>query len=350
MRALSEVVNQRPLVFVPQPFADYTTARVLTMEYVEGRRLTDLGPLGRMEVDGAPLADDLFRAYLDQVLIDGFFHADPHPGNIVLSTDGRLALLDVGMVARVAPTLRIKLARLLVALGESRGDEVARVMAELGTPLGTFDEAAFTKQVADLVARTSHNTLVELEAGAVVLELTRISGDSGLRPPPELSMLGKALLNLDEVARLLDPTFDPRATLRRHAADIARGGMQLSPGSLFTTLLDTKEFAEQLPGRVNRAMDAVANGQFELRVRAFDETELLRGVHKAANRVTTGLIIAALILGAALLSQVRSSSQILGYPSIAFVFFVIAACGGAWLVLSIVLADRRLKNRGRDLP
>ena len=101
----------------------------------------------------------------------------------------------------------------------------------------------------------------------------------------------------------------------------------------------------RLPGRVNRAMDALASGKFELRVDAFDEPAVLQGLHRMANRVAVGLILAALIVGAALMSRVQTSTRIAGYPALAFVCFLAAALGGAWLVISIVVADRRIRRR-----
>ena len=107
-------------IIVPAPVDDYTTSRVLTMEYVPGTKITALSRVARLELDGAGLADDLFRAYLTQVLVDGFFHADPHPGNVLLTDDGRLALLDLGMVARMAPRVQEQLLQLLLAVSEGR--------------------------------------------------------------------------------------------------------------------------------------------------------------------------------------------------------------------------------------
>jgi ABC-type polysaccharide/polyol phosphate export permease len=109
--------------------------------------------------------------------------------------------------------------------------------------------------------------------------------------------------------------------------------------------MDAKDFAEQLPSRLNRVMDAVARGQFELQVKAFDETAMLTGLHRVANRIVTGLIIAALIIGAAMMLQVDSSWQVLGYPGLAVVVFGLAALGGVWLVLSIIASDRKVRRR-----
>ena len=159
-------------------------------------------------------------------------------------------------------------------------------------------------------------------------------------------MVGKALLNLDMVARILDPDVVPVELVKEQAVTLARGGMAPSLSGVLNAALEARDFAEQLPGRVNRAMDSLASGRFELRVNAFDETAFLRGLHRMANRVAVGLVLAALIVGAALLSRVETDVRIGGYPAVAFILFLIAALGGAWLVVSILVSDRRIR-RGR---
>jgi ubiquinone biosynthesis protein len=342
---LRDIVADRPRLVVPAPYDDFTTSRVITMDRIKGRKITEISPLARLEIDGPGLAHELFDAYLDQILVEGFFHADPHPGNVLLTPDGRLGLIDVGMVGRVTPVMRDRLIRLLLALGERRGEEVARIAAELSTPVGACDERRFTADVAELVERNAATTVGQLDAGLLVLDLTRACGAAGLRPPPELSMVGKALLNLDMVARILDPDVAPVRIVEERAVELARGGMTPSMSGVLNAAMETRDFVEQLPGRVNRAMDAMSSGKFELKVDAIDETEFLTGLHRMANRVATGLVLAALIVGAALLSNVRTNDRIAGYPAVAFVLFLVAALGGAQLLISIVVGDRRLRRR-----
>jgi predicted unusual protein kinase regulating ubiquinone biosynthesis (AarF/ABC1/UbiB family) len=280
LRVIGDVVSEVPELLVPAPYDDFTTSRVLTMDYVPGRKVTELSGLAQLEVDGAALADALVRGYLTQVLLAGTFHADPHPGNILVTRDGRLALIDLGQVARLAPDVRDPLVRMFVALGDGRSDDVARILSLLGEPFADFDERKFARGVADVVQRMADHTPASLPAGRAVLELARESAESGLRPAPELTMLGKVLLNLDHVAATLDPQFSPAEVLRRHTVEIMRGGMRTSPGRLVGAILESREFAEALPGRINRAMDAVASGRFQLRVQAFDETEFLSGLRR----------------------------------------------------------------------
>jgi predicted unusual protein kinase regulating ubiquinone biosynthesis (AarF/ABC1/UbiB family) len=326
---------------VPAPVQDYTTSRVLTMEYVAGTKLTALSPVVLLEADGARLAEQLYAAYLKQVLVDGLFHADPHPGNVMLTEDGRLALLDLGMVARVTPRMQDALLQILLGAGDGQPDVVATYAMKLGEPRAAFDEPAFRRRVADLVARNAETRIEQVEVGRLVLELARVSAECDLRLPAELAMLGKTLLSLDDIARALQPQLTPNAIIRQQAGALMQQRMadSMSPGKLWSSVLETKELVERLPERMNRILDRLANNDVEVKVDAIDEAALMAGFQKVANRITLGLLLAALIVGAALLMQVETSFRILGYPGLAIVCFLLAAAGGVALIAAIVFWD-----------
>jgi ubiquinone biosynthesis protein len=322
------------------------------MDYIPGRNLAGLGSLARSELDGRALAKELFSAYLDQIVVDGFFHADPHPGNVVVTDDGHLALLDLGMVARVAPEMQDSLIRLLLAVSEGHGEDAADVAVAIGRKLDDYDADRFRRRCVELVGRNQGAVIGEIQAGAIVGELTQISGSCGLRLPAELTMLGKALLNLDEVARLLDPEFDPNAAIQREGAELMRRKLlqTASPANVMAVAMEAKEFAERLPGRVNKVLDALAEGQLTLNVQGIDEQDVMRGVQKLANRVTAGIVVAALVIGAALIMRIDTSARLFGYPALAIVLFLIATAAATWLLVSIQLSDlpqRRRRGRGR---
>ena len=329
-------------IVVPQPVNDYSTARVLTMEYVQGTKITEISPLTRIDVEGEVLAEDLLKAYLDQILADGFFHADPHPGNVFLTTDHRIALLDLGMVARLDEVHQEHLLKLLLAVADGKGREAAEVCIEMGYPLEDFNRESFTREIADLVGRFRDAPIADLQVGRITMELTRIAGENGLRPAPEMTMLGKTLLNLDEIGRTLDPTFNPNTVVRSHANALMQRRMlkSLSPGNLFTTMLEMHELVQTLPRRINRLFDALANNSYTLRIDAFDENRLVENFHRMTNRISISLVLAALIIGAALMMRVQTTFTILGYPGLAMLFFLLAAACGFVLVISIYLSDR----------
>ena len=334
---------------VPQPVNDYSTQRVLTMEYVRGVKITKLSPVARLDLDGSTLAEELFKAYLKQVLVDGLFHADPHPGNVFVTDDHRIAQLDLGMVGHTTPSMQNTLLKILIALGEGKGQEVAEVICEVSEKSDEFDQALFNKRIAHLVMERQGQALGRINVGRTLLHVTRSAAELGLYVPSELTMLGKTLLQLDEVGMILDPGFDPDAAIRRNAADIMakRLNKDASQGSFFTSLLDMKEFVIGLPVRLNKIMDAVTGKDLEVKVRAVDAPIIMEGLLKIANRITSGVILAALIVGASLMMRIETSWTLFGYPALAMLCFLGAAAGGVYLLFSIFVQDKRSEHKAR---
>jgi predicted unusual protein kinase regulating ubiquinone biosynthesis (AarF/ABC1/UbiB family) len=334
---------------VPLPIADYTTSKILTMEYVEGKKITELSPLGRLDIDGRALAEELFRAYLEQVLVDGVFHADPHPGNIFLTEDHRIALLDLGMVGYTTPAMQENLLKLLMAVSEGESDEAADIAIRISETGDNFNEMDFRHKIAQLVAEQQNSTLREMDIGKAILEVGRTAAETGLYVPTELSLLGKTLLQLDEVGRILDPEFDPNESIRRNASSLLNERLKrsLTEGKIFANLLDAKQFLGALPTRLAKILDAVGNAELKVNVKPSETQFLVESAQKVANRITTGLILAALIIGAALLMRVDTNFRLFGYPGIAILCFIVAAGGGLWLVLNIAWQDHRSKIKSK---
>jgi ubiquinone biosynthesis protein len=337
-------------IIVPEPIEDFTTSRVLTMEYIPGKKITSLSPLRLLELDGAALSEELFRAYLKQILVDGFFHADPHPGNVFLTEDDRIALLDLGMVAQITAGFQENLLRLLLAISEGRGDEAAEISMKMGEPKPNFDKSDFTHRVGDLVARHADATLERIDAGHIVLEITRISADCWFRLPPEFTMIAKTLMNLDRVVYTLAPDFDPNAVIREEASSILakRIAKSIELGRILSGVVEVKEFVERLPTRVNKILDAVGNNELKIGVDAIDEKIVLEGLQKVANRITLGLVLAALIVGAALMMRMETSFRILGYPGLPTIFFFLAAAAGIILIVNIAFYDVKPKKKNDE--
>ncbi len=346
LTTIREQLKEFDSLVVPEPIADYSTSRVLTMEYVQGKKVTDLSPLGRMEFDGDALAENLFRAYLEQILVNGFFHADPHPGNVFLTDDYRVALIDLGMVGRIMPSLQEQLLQLLLSIAEGRGDDASDIAIKTGDKKENFDETKFRRAITEIVAKQQGATVEQMQVGRLVLEVTQAAGENNIRVPSELTMLGKTLLNLDQVGRAIAPEFDPNASIRRNAANIMQQRLvkSLSPGNLFSGVLELKDLLQRLPTRINKILDAIANNQLKVEVDAIDEKTLIVGFQKVANRITTGLIVAALIVGAALLMRVDTTFQIWGYPGLAILLFLAAAASGVVLLINILFYDKSEKD------
>ncbi|HUF78436.1 MAG TPA: AarF/UbiB family protein [Thermoanaerobaculia bacterium] len=338
---LGESLRGFERIVVPEPVADYSTSRVLTMDLIRGVKITELPAVARSEIDGQGLAEELAEAYMDGILLEGFFHADPHPGNVLLTEDRRLALVDLGLVARVDSRLQERLLKLVLAVADGRGEDAADFAIEVGTRLEDFDQDRFVRRVTDLVGMFHGSSLAELSLGRTLLELSRRSAEAGLRPAPELTMLGKTLLHVDEISRALDPGFKPTRAIRDHAESLIRRHMlkSLSPKRALATLLEVNELVQELPARLNRLFEAVLRNEIEIKLDVFDERLLMSNLQKIANRTALGLILAALIVGAALMMRVETPFTLFGYPGIAMLLFLAAAAGGVGLAGSIVYND-----------
>ena len=349
MMQLAENLKEFPLLRVPLPVNGYTTRSVLTMDFIPGRKITDVTPLARIDLDGAALAEELFRAYLKQVLVDGLFHADPHPGNVFLTDDRKIALLDVGMVGRTTPELQEQLVKMLVAISEGKSETAANIAVQISQPTDEFNEKEFCAEISKFLSEQQNTRLHQIRVGQAVLGVTRAAGENGLYVPTQLTMLGKALIQLDEIGKTLDPNFDPNASIRRNVSTILNQRMwkSISPGNVAASILDLKDFATTLPNRLSRILDAVADAEFEVKVKAVDVSLIISAFHKIANRIASGLVLAALIIGASLLMQVETKFRILGYPGFAMLCFIAAAAGGFHLLISIFFHDRRDEKKSK---
>ena len=349
MLTLGNHLKRFPRIRIPMPVDDYTTHKVLTMEYIEGTKITELSPLARLDFDGGVLAEELFRAYLQQVLVDGVFHADPHPGNVFLTPDYRIALLDLGMVGHIAPTMQEDLLKMILAVSEGNGDDAAEMAIRMSNPGDHFKEAEFRRKIAQVVAEQRNATLCQMDIGRALLDVGHNAAETGLYAPPELSLLGKTLLQLDQVGRTLAPHFDPNESIRRNASQILNQRIRgvFTEGKMVSTLLEAKQFLGALPNRLNKILDAIGNAELNVRVKPTETQFVLESFQKVANRITTGIILAALIVGAALLMGVETKFQLFGYPGLAMVCFLAAATGGFSLVLVILWQDHKSRRRSR---
>jgi ubiquinone biosynthesis protein len=349
LRLLGEHLEGYSLIVVPQPVKDYSTSRVLTMDYIEGRSIDSLGPLEQLELDGKALADELVSAYLDQVLVHGFFHADPHPGNVLLAADGRLALVDLGMVARLSPQTQEQLLRLLLAISSNDGSAAADALDRLGERLEGFDSDGMRGDVSETLVRHGGATIGQLATGRLLAELAVASSANGVRPRPALTLLAKALLNLDQVARILDPEISVDKIIEGHASRMMRHRMMdaASPAKVMKSALDAAAFAEELPARLNKVLESLAEGKLTLNLEGLDEGALMRGAQKLANRVATGVVVAAFVVAAALFSGDRTGPTLWGYPVLTLVFLGLAGAVSICLVVSILRRDLPQRARRR---
>ncbi|AVR46870.1 ABC transporter [Christiangramia fulva] len=346
LKTLKRNLRDYEHIIVPAPINDYSSTRVLTMEFVSGKKITSLSPLRQIESDFSELVEELVEAYLQQIINDGFAHADPHPGNIKFTAENKIALIDLGMVARFSPHLQDQLIALLLAMSKSNGEKAADVLLKMSEQNEWSDKHKFTKTVTQVIMESKDSRAKDLETGRILIQLNRLAVNTHIKLPVEINILGKILLNLDQIIAMLDPDYDLRMAIHDNVTGIMRKKMlsELKPENFFELILETKNFLEKMPGRMNRISENLANNELKIEIDAIDEKRVTDGFQKVANRITLGLIIAATIIGASMLMQVPSDFTIFGYPGLAMIFFLLAAAGGIMLTYVIIFRDENLDD------
>ncbi len=381
-----------PRLLVPRVIDGYSTERVLTTERIRGVKIDAISPVTRTELDFQPIADELMRAYLKQITIEGHFHADPHPGNVFIllpnsvnphtpseivtygdehevttadveasgspvtrseagalnaapidtrPLDVKLALIDFGMTARLTPQLRDACVRVLLGLADDRGEDVADALIQIGEVLPDFERSQFVKEISDVVSRSYRLDAGDLDAGRVLFDAINASYRRGLRLPADLTLLAKALTNLGDVSRALDPSFRPLDTVRDYLAEIAtmRAQHQMNPRQLYKLINQSWEFASALPHRLDVITKRLADNDIQARLDLPQVSVLLEGLQKVANRVFSGLVLASIIIASAMLLKERRQLGSWG--------FIIAAGIALYMVISILWNDRHTAKRAR---
>jgi len=341
-----------PQIYVPRVIHDMSTSRVLTTELVRGRKVSKLTPLSLLEHDYAELAAVLTRAYLKQVCVDGFWHTDPHPGNIfVRDVDGapQVVLLDFGQVSHISRELQDEIIKLLLAISSNRGHEVADACVRMSEVQEGFEVSRFAKDISTIVATFHDADVHQVNAGQLIFHVIAIANNDGLKAPAELAMLGKTLLHLDGISRKLDRDFDPSLVIRGYAEELIAQKLtqKFNPRNFYPALLDLNQLVLDLPHRTREILDQTAAGRLTFAIKLTQAEVFLAGIHKIANRITVGAVTAALLISSTMLMRVPSRFAIFGYPGLAVIGYFISMIVALYLIVSILMRDRQDEEKAK---
>jgi len=331
-----------PEIVIPEVIHDFSTGKILTSEYISGKKVSKLTPLELVDHDYALLATVLTRAYLKQICVDGFWHSDPHPGNVFLR-DGQLALLDFGMVSRISRDFQDQIIKLLLSVTENRGRDVAEVCMKVGTIREGFDRNKFIKDISQVVTTYHDANLRDTNTGQLIFVVIGIATANEIQVPSELAMMAKTLLHLDGITRKLDPQFNPRETIRDYAESLVakKVAQSFNPRNYYTSLIDLNELLIELPRRSRELLDQTTTGRLTFNISLTQADHFLKGIQAIANRITTGLVVAALIIGSSLIMHIPTRFQLFGYPALAVLGFLAASAIGFYMVINALMQDRR---------
>jgi len=290
---------------VPQVIRPYVTERVLVLERLDGRKVDDAHGLPADRA--AELARQLFRGYVHQVTVEGVYHADPHRGNVLLLADGRLGLVDFGLLGRLDDDSRRNLSLLLLALAQNRADDVADLILGLSRTTLTSDEPGFLHDLRRKLPRYHWRPLSGIRAGEALADLQRISFEYGISLPTSFALVGKTLAQADSIARVLDPSLDPIRLLEEDALEVMlrEGERRLEPNQFFAWLYTQLEPLTRLPRNVGQLLTKLETGTFKVGVVPAELADLEHAMRSVANRVGGAVIVAALLIASALLARVH---------------------------------------------
>jgi len=315
---------------VPEVIRPYVTERVLVQERIDGRKVG--AEHGCAPERAQELARQFFRAYVHQVTVEGVYHADPHRGNVLLTTDGRLALVDFGLLGRLDDDTRRNLSLLLLAVAQNRADDVADLILGLSRVTLGADEPGFVQELRRKLPRYHWRPLSGIRAGEALADLQRISFDYGISLPTSFALVGKTLAQADSIARVLDPKLDPIELLEEDALEVMlrEGERRLEPNQLFAWLYTQLEPLGRMPRHIGHLVNKLETGTFKVGVAPTDLGDLEQAMRSVANRIGGAVIVAALLLSSALLARVHDLRWA------AFALFCAAFVFGVYMLWKII--------------
>src|SRR5690625_2962864 len=343
---LKENMEAFSYLYIPDIVENYCSKKVLTMEFVDGQKVTTLSPFQLQNICKQEIIDDFVKGYLKQIIVDGFAHADPHPGNIHMMKSGKLALMDLGMVAKFNESVKENILKLMIGLGENAGEQVTEILLKMSEyNEQEADIVNFKKNVIRKVEENRNRNAEELHNGRTIMEINKIAAQMEIRLPIEFVSLGKILLNMDQIIAFLAPKYKLQETIKNYVEHLMKHHMlnELKTGNILRNLLESKELLENLPYRLNKITEALAQNKFEVKMKVFDERRFIIAFQKVANRITIGLIVASLILGAALIMRIPTEWTLWGYPGFTVLLFIFAALIGFYLIYQILFKDEEQK-------
>ncbi len=335
-----------PDVYIPCVFNEFTTGKVLVMGRIEGVRIDDIEGITKLGLDRVKLAKIGVDAYFKQILEDGFFHADPHAGNIFAMPDGRIGFMDFGIVGRVSPELRETMANTFLALINRDFDKLIEQYIELGLVPEHVDLDVFRREfkadLSDFLEPLYGLTLKELNFAEYMDTVTHLAIKHNLKIPADLLLVNKAMLILENLGRELDPNFNFIAAAEPYATKLIRE--RIRPSRLYEktkkNVMEVSDFFVLFPKQMKQIVRKVLKDDIHFKMTHVGLDKFIRDMDRSSNRVAFSMIISAILLSSAIMHATGVGPKIYGMSVLGFLAFGVAFFLGIWLVISIIRSGR----------
>ncbi len=300
-------------LFVPEVIRPLVTDRVLVMERIDGVKVEDGHELDPERA--GELARTFFRAYIRQITVKGLFHADPHRGNVFLTSDGRLALLDFGLIGRLDDDTRASLALLLLAIAQNRADDVADLIISLSLTNVDSDEAGFVHDLRRTLPRYQWRPLAGIQTGQALSDLQRLCLAHGIALPTSFALVGKTLSQAETIARTLDPTLDPVEMIRSEGWSVMtqEAERRLEPNQVLAFAFTQLQPLLRMPRRVSQLVQKIESGSLKIGIAPVELESFEQLLRSSTNRIGAAMIISALLIASALMARVNHTIAVIGF-------------------------------------
>lgn len=338
MERFSRQFADNPDVYIPEVYRESTTARVITMEYIDGIKVSDTIKLKAAGLDTEVITSRGADLTLKQVFHNGFFHADPHPGNIFVLPDNIICLIDFGMIGTVDRQTREIFVDLVYSIVNRDSANAAQVLLKLTSWDDDPDLRKLERELSDFIGRHLFKPLKEIEIGRLLQDLLELVSHNQLRIPPDIFLMIKAITSAEGVARKLNPDFDMISQARPFIArvKISRFYPERVAENLISFAGDLQNFLQQLPKDILDVTRLIKHENLTIKTEDTGLEAMLAAQHKISNRLSFSIIIAALLVGSALIVISQTPPLLYGISMIGIIGFLAASVMGIWLLIAII--------------
>ena len=327
-------------IVVPKVYQNYSTKKVLTMSFIEGTKIDELWRIKEKWLNKKTIAKNGVDAFFKQILINGFFHADPHPGNIFVLKNNVVAFLDFGMMGHVDKELMQKLTNLFTAAVDKNVEKIVEVFISLSLVDEEIDIESFKSDVSDIIDEYYGISLKQIEIGKIINRIVSVGGKYHIVLPRNFVLLVKALVTIEGIGIKLDPDFNIVEASKPFVKKIAR--KKMNPTYLFNNFVEGLSKAKDsiiiLPQKINTILTKLQSGKLKTKIEQEEFKELESKIDDSSSKVSISLITAAIIIGSTIILQIDKGPSLFGISVFALIGFLIAAFLGAWLVFSMIIS------------
>lgn len=329
-------------IYVPKVFWEATAQKVLTIEYIKGYKVTELDEITNNNLDRKQIAVNGAKAMMKQIFMHGFFHADPHPGNIIIRPDGKIVFIDFGIVGRIDKYTKNKLADLIIGIINKDTKKIIGVLLELSQVEQELNISEIELDVEDLLDRYYGKDLKNIDMSKLLSEVFAIVAKYKIILPSNFTLLLKSLITIEGVGLELDPDFNIFETAKPFVDKMLRE--RYNPQHLLKTAVSTlQEFNKSvmlIPKLLNGLYQRTKIDSMKIDFDTRGTSKVISELNKMVNRLVFSLIVASLIIGSSLIIQADVEPFLLHYPLLGVAGFVTAGLLGVWLIASIIRTGR----------